>query len=315
MSEKPNFWDREVVEQTHVSWMQHPLVHDYINRSIGGDRAQWPVDWFQGWLRGRRFGRALSIGCGAGALERDLLLHGLCDSIDAFDGSLVSLSVAQSAAREAGFGGRIRYFAADFNRPVLPRRTYDAVFFHQSAHHVAHLEKLFSAILGALKPGGILYLDEYVGPSRFDWNEARIAPQQAVYRALPAELRTLETMPLPIQADDHSEAVRSSDIEPQLAVGFRTVARRPYGGNLLSILFPYLHGERLTDAVVAELIERERAMLRAGEGSFYSVIVAKPRRLAGRWLAFAIYWTAPKIKGVLRRWRDRRAGRSLPSVE
>lgn len=307
MTGHPNFWDREVVEQTHVSWMHHPLVHEYVNESIGEREAQWPIDWFQQWLQGRRFGRVLSIGCGAGALERDLLQHDLCERIDAFDGSVVSLIVAKKAAREAGFGDRIRYFAADFNIPALPRRKYDAVFFHQSAHHVSHLEKLFSAVLGALKPGGVVYLDEYVGPSRFQWTDALIEPQQAVYRSLPPEVRTLERMPLPIQADDHSEAVRSNEIEPQLAVGFRTVARRPYGGNLLSVLFPYLHLDRLSDALAMELIERERTSLRAGDPAFYSVIVARPRRLAGRWIGQAIYWTAPKVKGVLRRLRERKS--------
>ena len=71
-----DFWDREVsMEAFHATnWMQNPVVHEYINASIGTrERALWPLDWFEEWLSGRRFHRALSIGCGTGALERDLI--------------------------------------------------------------------------------------------------------------------------------------------------------------------------------------------------------------------------------------------------
>ncbi|HUP48464.1 MAG TPA: hypothetical protein VNA04_06715 [Thermoanaerobaculia bacterium] len=81
------FWDREVIETRHVSWLEHPLVRDYVNDVIGG----WPMDWFERRLGRRRFERALSIGCGSGALERDVILRGICRRVDAFDGSVTSL--------------------------------------------------------------------------------------------------------------------------------------------------------------------------------------------------------------------------------
>ena len=41
-----SFWDREIIEQQHVSWLEHPLVREYVNGLVGG----WPLDWFQQWL-------------------------------------------------------------------------------------------------------------------------------------------------------------------------------------------------------------------------------------------------------------------------
>ncbi|MDQ3281918.1 MAG: hypothetical protein M3Q69_10960, partial [Acidobacteriota bacterium] len=41
-----HFWDREVSEQTHVSWMGDPLVRAYINESISGSADGWALDWF-----------------------------------------------------------------------------------------------------------------------------------------------------------------------------------------------------------------------------------------------------------------------------
>lgn len=276
-----------------------PEIREYLNTLIGVDQAMWPIDWFDQWLGPRRFKRALSIGCGAGALERQLVARGLVEEIDAFDGSMVSLRLARKEADASGNGKKIRYFAADFNEPVLPRRRYDIVFFHQSAHHVGKLEKLYRAVLRALAPGGIVYLDEYVGPSRFEWRDDLIATQRAELAAIDPALRLRDDLPYPIQEDDPSEAIRSSDIEPQLRIGFDVMTRRPYGGTLLSLIMPLLRTDRLTASDVLRLIDRERVLLAGGMRSYYAVIVACPKRgLAKAW-ARARYYLEPKIRAQL----------------
>ena len=297
------FWDREVVHKTHTSWMEHPLVRDYVNASVGGEGGpSWPVDWFVRWSGGRRFRRGLSIGCGTGPLERDLLKKDIVGAIDAFDGSTHSLLIAQREAEREGVGERVRYFAMDFNEPSLPRKKYDIVFFHQSLHHVAKLEKLLRAVLLSLKPDGVLYLDEYIGPSRFDWSDVLIAPHREAYDAMPAAAKRFERLAFPIQADDPSEAFRSSEILPQLAIGFDTVAFRGYGGNLLSVLYPAMEP---SDDLVAGIIDRERALLHAGAIPYYAVIVARPRRAIGKTLASWRYFAEPKLKRLMREARAR----------
>ncbi len=271
-----DFWDREVVQRQHSAWMGLLPVRLHINEMIGEGEPRWPVDWFESWLGGRTFRRALSVGCGAGALERDLVRRGLCDSVDAFDGSITSLHIARDEAQRCGVADRLRYFAADFNHCALPRGAYDIVFFHQSAHHIARMERFFAQVLAALRPGGLVYLDEYVGPSRFDWNERLLEPQQAFFRALPRSHRTTDSLALPIQADDPSEAVRSSEIESRLRFGFEILERRPYGGTLLSLVLPAMSD--VADDALPYFIGCERALLAAGMPSFYAVIVARPRR-------------------------------------
>ncbi|MGZ8866845.1 MAG: class I SAM-dependent methyltransferase [Thermoanaerobaculia bacterium] len=293
-----HFWDREILEQSHVSWLEHPLIRAYVNEQMGG----WPFDWFERWLGGRRFERALSIGCGGGALERDLIKREICRSVDAFDGSVGSLHLARKAAVAEGMADRIRYFASNFNEPVLPLRTYDLVLFHQSAHHVAKLEKLYRAILRSMKSDAILYLDEYVGPSRSDWTDERIAEHRRVFSSLPREVRDGDVLSFPIQDDDPSEAIRSSEIEPQLVFGFKTLARRPYGGTLLSVIFPRLL-PGVGDDMVKRLIEEERRLLKVGHASYYTIVVARPRRGLLRPHASLHYFAVPKLKRVVREIR------------
>ena len=296
MREATSFWDREVVQPQHSSWLHEWWLREYANTLIGGDMPLWPMDWFQRWLGGRTFERALTIGCGTGALERDLVRRNLVQRIDAFDGSMTSLAIASKQAIAEGFQSRIRYFAADFNAPAFPKATYDLVLFQESAHHVLRLEKLFHAVLRALKPDGLVYMDEYVGPSRFEWNDALMEPYRRIYDALDPALRAVPKLDCPVMIDDPSEAVRSSEIESLLRVGFDIAARRPYGGNLLSVIYPALR--RLPDDLRDELIEEEQRWLAGGAPTFSVIIVARPKRGVRGALGGAAYWLVPKWKRV-----------------
>ncbi|HEY3055111.1 MAG TPA: class I SAM-dependent methyltransferase [Thermoanaerobaculia bacterium] len=298
-----DFWDREVSSESFhaTNWMLNPTIHEYINASIGtAEHPLWPLDWFQQWLGQRHFARALSVGCGTGALERDLVRRNLCERVDAFDGSLGSLAIAREEARRSAMDRRIGYFASDFNRPVLPRRRYDLVLIHQAMHHVAKLEKLLRAILLALKPDGLLYLDEYIGPSRHEWTEERYIAQRKFFATIPRECLFVPVLPYPIVPQDPSEAFRSSEVVPQLEVGFDLVAFRGYGGNLLAPIVPAVDWKLAPKDLLERLIQSERDLLARGEPPFHAVIVARPKRGRAKRLASWRYFAEPKLKRILR---------------
>jgi SAM-dependent methyltransferase len=292
------YWDREIIEQTHVSWMANPQVRDYINEMISGTPAMWPLDWFESVTKGRRFRRALSIGCGTGGMERDLVRRGVAATVDAFDGSVHSLYLARTAADAEGMGKAIRYFAADFNAPKLPRGTYDLVIFHQSLHHVGKLEKLLREVLLSMVPGALLYIDEFVGPSRHTWKESDIAPHQAMWQLVPENVRYVRELPLPINWEDPSEGIRSGEIVEQLAVGFRTVVERDYGGTLLATLFPAIHWPAAPPDLVGKLIESERSLLKTGFISYCKVGVLEPKRGLSKQIARLQYFFVPIMKRI-----------------
>lgn len=299
------FWDREIAQPTHSNWMEPLEVRHSINEQISGDRGVWPLQWFQRFLDGRTFARGLSIGCGTGALERDLVRLGICRAVDACDVSIASVAIARARADEEGAGHAIRYFVSDFNRPALPSRAYDAIFFHQSLHHVAKLEKLLRAVLRAVKPDGLLYLEEFIGPSRADWNEKTLERYHAIYERFPEDARWFDYMPFPVQWDDPSEAVRSAEIVPQLRIGFAIDALRGYGGNILAPIFPALRAGKITPEMIRILIDEDRRATAGGEAPFHAVIVARPRRGMRRRIAAARYFVEPKVKWLLRTIRTR----------
>jgi len=257
--------------------MHEAVVRRYINASISGSPDCWPIDW----LRPRFpscFSSALSLGCGDGPLERDLIAKGICSSILGIDISLGALELARAKAAAQGLIG-IEYRQGDLNALDLTGK-FDAAFFHQSLHHVDNLDGCLSATASALRPGGLLYLDEYVGPSRKEWTPASLAEASRLFLSLPAAVRRRRTIEAPIDRRDPTEAVRSSEILAAVERYFHIQERRDYGGNFLAVIHPHLRLDGLKpaerDEVLLSIIEAEQEHLRSGVASYYTVLIAAP---------------------------------------
>jgi predicted SAM-dependent methyltransferase len=240
----------------------------------------WPLSALAVYA-GRRFRRVLALGCGTGSLERTAMRLNFCEEIDAVDSSEAALHVAREKALEEGITG-IHYRQGDLNRLRLPRRTYDLVIFHQSLHHVASIEKLLARVALSLAPDGLLALDEWTGPSRFEWGAGRLIRTRRLFEQLPPEWRSWPLLKVPIEHDDPSEAIRSSAILPSVRRLFDVVVERPYGGHLVAILLSQVAVatiprdllDRLVSCWLAmedEDLARDRAL------SFHTALVARPR--------------------------------------
>ena len=232
-------------------WTHLDAIHRLINRRVSGDPAINPLAWF-----GRHLAdagcwplrRVLVLGCGAGHLERELHGLGFAREIVAFDLSPQVLDVARKNV--AGLDGITHVLASLDDLPVgqapfLPG-SFDAVLGVSSVHHCSQLESLYEAVAQLLTPDGWFYLDEYVGPDRFQYSERHIEQVKALADLLPDRLLATQTgvvkkgFRAPTVAEviavDPSEAVHSSNILPLLPDYFRVVAQRPYGGSLLHVL-------------------------------------------------------------------------------
>lgn len=264
------YWD-QLTHHTDTSeiWMGHPAVRAAINRRVTGGPQTWPIRGLASVLRDRLpLRRALSIGCGTGGLERSLLEEGIA-------GEITGIDTSESALAEARrLEPRVTYVATDA-RSFLDGKTFDAIFFHQSLHHFDDLDDLMGRVRRALAPDGLLYADEYVGPSRDEWTPWKLALPNLFYRGLPSGTRRAKIVRAPINREDPTEAIRSSQIVAAIERNFRVLHRRDYGGNLLALLYPNMRREspRFHEAV-ERLIRAEDWLLQRGAASFYTVITA-----------------------------------------
>lgn len=220
------------------------------------------VDHFQlvaeRYLAPRGAKTALSLGCGSGHNERSWAAVYRFERHEGLDISPVSIAEAEKLARNAGME-QLHYAIGDLNSVRLPPAAYDIVFAEQSLHHVAALEHLMAQVQGALKPGGLFVVNEFIGPTRFQWTDRQLEAINGALAILPPCLRRSRVQPdifksrvvrptvAQVIASDPSESVRSAEIPGLLHEYFDVLEWRPYGGALLHLLFEDIAGNFKSD--------------------------------------------------------------------
>jgi len=166
--------------------------------------------------------------------------------------------------------------------------TYDAVFAHGALHHVSQLDFLLGQIRERLVPEGMLYVNDYVGPARFQWSDVqmRLANEllQRVPRPYVVNMHVERCDPKSLARTDPSEAVCANFIVESVQAHFEIVCRVDRGGTLLAPIFGSgcLHpsivetGEGLS--VIEDLCAREHELVRhAIIPSNHVVLIARRR--------------------------------------
>jgi SAM-dependent methyltransferase len=192
--------------------------------------------------RGWRFSRGLSLACGSGRAERDLLARGLCRSFVAIDLSEGVLAEARAAAA----GLDVEYRVGDLNEAELGTEEFDLVLAQNCLHHVLELESLADRVWRCLKPGGLLWISDFVGETQFQWTDERLRLANQVLAILPPRYRrfrlhnfTIETVRRPEVGNLVSpfEAIRSSEIVPIFSRRFM-VEWQHQGDGIMHLLCP-----------------------------------------------------------------------------
>ena len=286
------FWTACLEERQapgRAAWMyaiDHPRLRAGLYETyLGG------LDPFS-WMRARmaapaRF--ALEIGCGGGDLAFGLIEAGTCERIDAFDIAEGAIIAAQARARELGVPG-LRFHLLDGNRWVMARNQHDFVYASHALHHIENLEHLFAQAAGTLRPGGVLFASDYIGPSRMQYADAHIAAMNATLLTLPEAKRLdrfgvlkTEIRRRPVELylqHDPSEAARSAEIIPVMR-RFFDVEVVPMGMSLsFEVLLDIVHnfdpGDDGDNALIDAIMRLEQEAERTGQAEpLFACLVAR----------------------------------------
>lgn len=299
LNEAPSSPDTPWVLGRGIFWLEHLAVRRRVGVKVTGDPKKLPPELLRSFLltNGYRLPleRGLTLGCGTGNIERGFASMGLVRCHDAIDISEKAIARARELAEQAGLHS-ICYTIGDANEVKLPADTYDIVIGQYSFHHFARLEHVFTEVANTLKKDGILYLNEFIGPTRFQWTDRQLEATNAILKALPKKYRVTEsgtkglvsrpTIRSMIQRDP-SEAVRSAEIIPVMLQYFDVLERRDYGGTILHLLLSGIarnftsvnkHDEELLDIV----FRLEDALIECGDlSSDFTVIIAKKKEKLG----------------------------------
>jgi SAM-dependent methyltransferase len=280
-----------------ISWTGIPQIHLNHNYLITGARETYWIEWMRDrFFTGSYAGDALSLGCGAGHLDRIFKRCGLgFRSFTGIDISEGAIDRARALADEVGLAPAIRYVAEDLNRCELPPRSFDFIYFFQSLHHVEALEHVLEQCQRALRSDGLLMVNEFVGPSRFQWTSRQVEMANALIASLPEDLRRdLQSGGLKTEVvsptvrhmveHDPSEAVRSAEIEQLVKACFDVKNEWNWGGTLNHLVLQDIAGNfdpgnALHLAIIELLIHHENVVIREGLlPSDFKVFLARARR-------------------------------------
>ena len=226
------------------AWLDHPLIAENYRRRGLVNGLSW-AEWIRLQIGGAA-SRSLDLGCGAG--DKSFAIHSANASsyLEGYDISDARVSHAERIRLASGISGHFQ--VADVNRLKLPADTYDLVFSNHSFHHFVDLEHVMEQVNRSLSQCGYFVLEEYVGPTQFQWTEEQMSLVRTRLSLIPDRLRVSSSSGAIKQsegrpavadviAESPFESIRSSEIAPLFKRFFDVVEMKPLGGTLQQLLY------------------------------------------------------------------------------
>jgi SAM-dependent methyltransferase len=225
------------------AWLDHPIVASHYRSRALIEGLPWET-----WA-GRHLGaparRSLDLGCGSGNKSLSVFNAGSTAETHGIDISEERIAEAERMRIANGIPGQFR--VADVNSTSLPPDTYDLIFSSHSLHHFLALEHVMAQVHDALMPNGLFILEEFTGPTQFQWTDRQIAVVRALMELIPESLRMLrwgavkpyEGRPevKDVVAASPFESIRSAEIVPLFQRFFRVLDLRRLGGTIQHLLY------------------------------------------------------------------------------
>lgn len=256
----PNFRRRFV---NHIPWVRNYIHSLYLDNEtpfsiLKRELGHTPVE------------SALELAGGRGDFSLALLTAGLAKTVRMVDISESAAKIAREKANKKGISG-FAVEVGDVNTLRIGGK-YDLITFSQSLHHIFSLEHILGEVRSALKPGGMFFVSDYIGPTRMQWTDIQLKYMNDLLALMPEALRAqinpdgsdapapkalVKRIPLEtFEKVDPSEAVRSAEIDRVIRETFETVKFYPTGGTISYELYRMIaHNFDVADQSVQALLK------------------------------------------------------------
>lgn len=268
---------------SQTRWWQVPKYCAYMNLEICGEPLPSVSQGANKRLRKLGpFARAVSVGCGQATKEQALLKSGTVRHFDLYDLSDKRLDTARARYKKHGLEGRATFILGDAFENT-PRDTYDLVHWASSLHHMMDARAALEWSREVLKPGGVLMMNEFTGPTYWQWGDDMLDCLYRFRAALPAHLRPANPSIRRLTVDqmiarDPSEAADSEAILPALKEFFPDAEIKALGGAIfphaLKGIYPKMKAE---DDWVFDMVLTLDAAFRAKGESHNTFALARKR--------------------------------------
>jgi len=244
------------------AWVGSPIVLNYKSRMITGSDDGNPSLLLMNHLAPEcKNGKVLVLGCGQAYAEHWLVSSGTAKFAHAIDVSSGAIEKAHAEVEKQGLTGKIVHEVMDINKLRLKPNSYDGLLISQAMHHFEGLEHICNEITIGLKQGAPIVIDDFVGPTRFQYSDERLNLMNRLVSCLPPHMRKPPIERIPIEAFlkyDPSEGVRSGDISKIVREFFIVEQELPYGGSILyqvlQDIVPKIRHEDPCDCAIVHLL-------------------------------------------------------------
>jgi SAM-dependent methyltransferase len=216
----------------------------------------------------------------------------------------------------------------DCNHLELQPGSFDLLVASHGAHHVANLDNLFSQARQGLRPGGLMYIYEWIGPTYLQIPRRNrvvatallltLFPRRATRTTHAGKVKGVRYLQDPPESFDPSEACNALELRPRFVDNFDVLREYQHGG----LTYPMFEGiapniadhQPRTRRRVAVVLAAERLLTRLGViHPLFTVAVGRRRPPATDQSPTPGAVTATVVAEEIQRLTD--ANRAEPSVE
>lgn len=176
-------WDQQLGSEARRFW-QFPTCIRHINRCMGVDSPVWGGAIHHMLAKRPKAKTAISVGCGVGIKELRLIQLGLVEHFDLFEISQKRLDLCRSNFAARGLTAKADLSSED-GLAALVGNKYDLVHWDSSLHHMPDVKEALALSAKALNTGGVVVVNEFVGPNRFQWPDEQLAIVNSFRSKLP----------------------------------------------------------------------------------------------------------------------------------
>jgi SAM-dependent methyltransferase len=229
------YWDRasKTPRKVRTRWWESPTINRHINAKVCGQPIEGIHAGFHRLISEAISGtaiQAISVGCGIGHKEMLLIQSGVVEHFDLYEISAERIKAGRDRAQKLGIDSKVSFHLGEAFE--VASDSYDLVYWNNSLHHMPDTAAAIQWSQSRLRPGGVFAMDEFVGPTRFQWSDINLEyadlfrrsigpkflvhPQDASRKVSPVTRPTIERM----MALDPSESADSSSIYPAFSKAF-----------------------------------------------------------------------------------------------
>ena len=152
----------------NTRWSDNPQFLKYFDDQISTEHETGYPGALRAAIGGKPLERGVSVGAGTAFNERALVKAGLVNHFDLYEVSADRIRESREMAEAEGMSENFSEHLADALEEDIVER-YDLVLWLAALHHMFDVDRAMEWSVRALKPGGILLISEYVGPTRLQW--------------------------------------------------------------------------------------------------------------------------------------------------